>query len=54
MISLMESYRHICSFCDKQGKSLPHPEPKCNNKSRSRDKQPIIKSRPVCVKVIMV
>ena len=31
-------YRHVCSFCERQGKSLPHPEQKCNNKSRTRDK----------------
>ena len=33
-------YRHICSYCDKQGKVNGHPESKCYNKLRTKDKQP--------------
>ena len=33
-------YRHICSYCDRQGKVYGHPENKCYNKLRTKDKQP--------------
>ena len=30
-------YKHVCSFCAKQGRSLNHTEVKCNFKVRSKD-----------------
>ena len=32
-------YRHCCSFCDKQGKNFNHPEIKCMNKNKTKDRQ---------------
>ena len=32
-------YRHVCHFCDKQGKSFNHPESKCMNKTKNKDRQ---------------
>ena len=32
------SYNHLCSFCMKQGRTLPHPETKCNFKARGQAK----------------
>ena len=33
------AYRHICSYCERSGRTLQHPEVKCNSKNRSKDKQ---------------
>ena len=33
------NYKHVCSFCDKQGKTAAHPESKCFQKLKSKDKQ---------------
>ena len=32
------SYNHYCNFCMKQGRTLPHPESKCNLKVRGQVK----------------
>ena len=32
-------YKHVCSYCDKQGKTAAHPELKCFQKLKSKDKQ---------------
>ena len=33
-------YKHVCAFCEKQGKSANHPENKCFAKLRAKDKVP--------------
>ena len=33
------NYKHVCNFCDKQGKTAAHPESKCFQKLKSKDKQ---------------
>ena len=35
------AYRHICSYCERSGRSLQHPEVKCNSKNRSKDRQAV-------------
>ena len=35
------AYRHICSYCDRSGRILQHPEVKCNSKNRFKDKQTV-------------
>ena len=32
------AYRHSCNYCSKQGRTLQHPETKCNFKSRAQEK----------------
>ena len=32
-------YKHICSYCDRQGKTASHPEQKCFTKIKQKDKQ---------------
>ena len=36
------NYKHVCSYCDRQGKVGSHPESKCFAKLRIKDKQPNI------------
>ena len=33
------NYKHVCNFCDRQGKTATHPESKCFQKLKSKDKQ---------------
>ena len=33
-------YKHVCAFCEKQGKTANHPENKCFVKLRAKDKVP--------------
>ena len=35
------AYRHICSYCDRSGRALQHPEVKCNSKNESKDRQTV-------------
>ena len=36
------NYRHVCSYCERQGKVGNHPESKCFTKLRTKDRQPNI------------
>ena len=35
------AYRHICSYCDRVGRVLQHPEVKCNMKNKPKKRQTV-------------
>ena len=35
------AYRHICSYCNRLGRVLQHPEVKCNGKNKPKARQTI-------------
>ena len=35
------AYRHICSYCDRVGRVLQHPEVKCNMKNKPKERQTV-------------